>query len=294
MIRRVLQRSVAVLSWPLVQLAWSGAFIRALGAITSRLPVRTYRVSYEGTYLYASSFDRYLALLLWKFGGLESYELHLIGSLITPGMRILDIGANVGFHTLKLARFTGETGSVIAFEPEPRNFADLSRTIAASGLTHVTARQAAVSDTDGSIQLHVSPGHGGDHRVLAGGGSRHTITVEAVTIDRLFGGSGQRVDFVKIDIQGAEHLALRGMRQVLAENPQMIVVLEFSPAMLKAAGVNPDEVATLIASVGRPLQVIDHDERRCENISLDGLKARAVTSRQIDLLMLPVTAAAHG
>jgi FkbM family methyltransferase len=217
-----LRRGLKIVTWPLVQLAWSERSMRLIGAVTSLLPARRYRVRDGETFLYASSVDRYLALLLWKYGAMEAFELDFVRTLIKPGMRILDVGANVGFHTVRMASWTGPSGQVTAFEPEPRNFADLTANIAARGFTHVSARQAAVSNTEGTITLHLSPGHGGDHRVQAGGGDRATITVPSVSLDMEF--AGQRVDFVKIDTQGAEHLVLRGMRKLFADNPQMAVV----------------------------------------------------------------------
>jgi FkbM family methyltransferase len=283
------RRALGVLSWPLRRLAWSGAFISVLGAVTRRMPARTYRVRYRESYMYASSFDRYLAINLWKFGVLESYELQLIRSLITPGMQVLDIGANVGFHTLEMARATGPSGRVTAFEPEPRNFADLSRNIAASGMTHVAARQFAIGDREGSVDLLVSPAHGGDHRILAGGGHRERLPVPMTSVDALFGKAGQRVDFVKIDTQGAEHLALAGMRSVLANNPQLVMIVEFSPELLRGAGIAPDQVAALIASLGRRLRIIDHNERRCVDGGLDDLRRLAHTEKQIDVLLTPAS-----
>ena len=283
------RRAIGVLAWPLKRLAWSSAFIGMLGAVTRRMPARTYRVRVADAFMYASSFDRYLAINLWKFGVLESFELQLIRDLIKPGMQVLDIGANVGFHSLAMARVAGPSGHVTAFEPEPRNFADLSRNIAASGLTNAEARQYAIGDREGIVDLLVSPAHGGDHRILAGGGTRERLPVKLTSIDAMF--AGQRVDFVKIDTQGAEHLALAGMSRVLANNPQMTLLVEFSPELLRAAGIEADQVASLIASLGRRIRIIDHNHKRLIDGGLDDLRRLARIEKQIDVLLTPAHAA---
>ena len=128
-------------------LLWSPLFVKTVSAVLALFPsMGTRRVAYKGTYMYATSVDRWVALLLWKHGILEGYELQVARSLIRPGMHILDVGSNVGFHSLEFARWTGPSGKVDAFEPAPENYLVLQRNVEASGLDNVSTFEIAVSD----------------------------------------------------------------------------------------------------------------------------------------------------
>src|SRR5262245_25897714 len=264
---------------------WSPWFVRAVGSILRLLPARTYRVSYKGSYLYATSPDRFLALLLWKHRVLEAYELRVAEGLIRPGMHILDIGANVGFHSLEFARWTGPTGRVDAFEPEPRNHAMLSRNIAASGLENVNAFAMAISDSVGQTDMYLSPAHSGDHRIVESGDHRGSIRVDTCTVDHLYAGTDRCVDFVKIDAQGAEYMVLAGMRQGFQKNPAIVAMVEFCPSLVGKSGHSADEFVSLLRALNRRVRIIDHTRQECVDCDLETLRRRATVERQLDLLL---------
>src|SRR5262245_56920610 len=195
--------------------AWSPLFVRAVGAILALFPsIGDRRVAYKGTYMYAASVDRWVALLLWKYRILEAYELQVARSMIRPGMHILDVGSNVGFHSLEFARWTGPSGTVDAFEPAPENYMVLKRNVEASGLDNVRTFDIAISDHAGETTMYLSPAHRGDHRIVGSAKMRSSIHVRTTTLDERYASPGQRVDFVKIDVQGAEYLVLAGMRHL--------------------------------------------------------------------------------
>src|SRR5262245_17258507 len=218
-------------------LAWSPLFVRTVGAVLSLFPsIGDRRIAYKGTYMYAASVDRWVALLLWKYRILEAYELQVARSLIRPGMHVLDVGSNIGFHALEFARWTGPSGKVDAFEPAPENYAVLKRNVEASGLGNVSAVEIAVSDRAGETTMYMSPAHRGDHRIVASAERRASIHVQTTTLDERYATPGQRVDFVKIDAQGAEYLVLAGMRQLFRNNPDLVVVVEFSSKLIDGSG----------------------------------------------------------
>ena len=83
----------------------------------------------HGLDMYSNTPDRLIASFLWKFSILENYETGLLKQIVKPGMRVVDIGANIGYYTLLMARLTGPKGDIIAFEPDPDNYRLLTKNI---------------------------------------------------------------------------------------------------------------------------------------------------------------------
>jgi FkbM family methyltransferase len=276
-------------------LAWSPQFVRTVVAIQSVFPsIGDRRVKYRGTYMHATTIDRLVALLLWKYGIMEAYELQIARSLIRPGMQVLDVGSNIGFHALEFARWAGPSGHVDAFEPAPENYAMLKRNVEASGLANVRALDLAVSNHSGEITLYLNPANRGDHRMAGTSAMRSAIRVPATTLDERYAAAGQRVDFVKIDVQGAEYLVLAGMRQVFRNNPDLILLVEFSPALTAATGHTPDEFIDLLGTLNRRIQIMDHRTKQCVDCDLATLRRKAGTVRQLDLLLTRNTGSLQG
>jgi FkbM family methyltransferase len=160
-------------------------------------------------------------------------ERALFQRIVKPGMTVLDVGANIGIYTRFFASLVGPNGKIVAFEPEPRNFALLERAIA--GLPQVTAVQAAVASRSGEVMLFVADNLNVDHHICNGGEGRRALKVPSIAIDD-YVKPGERVDIIKMDIQGAELLALAGTERVLRENQQLKFILEYWPYGLQRAG----------------------------------------------------------
>lgn len=169
-------------------------------------------------------------------------ELSIIRDLIGRGDRVLDIGANIGVYTRRLAKLTGHTGEVYAFEPHPRNYELLSKFT--RHLPMIKTFHAAVSDREGILDLYVSDDLNVDHRTYQTAEKRARQQVPCHSIDYYL--SGKTVDFVKMDIQGAEYRALRGMRETLNNNPRIILLMELWPYGLKEAGSSSEEVISFL------------------------------------------------
>ena len=162
-------------------------------------------------------------------------ERELLRKILLRGAVAVDVGANIGIYSKFLSRCVGPTGLVHSFEPSPDNFKRLSA--ATRDLSNVRLTQAAVGERSGQTKLYVSDKLNIDHRAYkADGDSRRAVPSEMVALDDYFK-SGQRVDLIKMDIQGYELHALRGAQRVLQENPHINLLLEFWPAGLEQAGV---------------------------------------------------------
>ena len=138
---------------------------------------------------------------------------------VRPGDVVLDIGANVGFHTLIAARIVGPVGHVYAIEPFPQNVAALAHNVALNAFTQVTVIEAAAWRVEGRADLIVSgePTWARLDAVRERGGAETSVPVRLVAIDDLVREALVRPPaVVKMDIEGAEIEALQGMARTLA------------------------------------------------------------------------------
>jgi FkbM family methyltransferase len=184
--------------------------------------------------------DSGFAGTLYQEGVWEPHETAFLLGSLKEGMVFVDIGANIGYYTILASELVGRSGKVFAFEPDDRNFSLLEQNINENKCGNVVAIRKAVSDTTGRLRLYPSKSNFGDHRTYAAWGeaSPPSRLIEATALDDFFS-SGARIDFVKVDIQGAEYVAFAGMKRVLQENHDIILLLEFTPVLLSEAGASP-------------------------------------------------------
>jgi FkbM family methyltransferase len=163
-------------------------------------------------------------------------ERQLLKRMLFEGAVVVDAGANIGIYSQFLSRCVGPTGVVHSFEPAPDNFKRLQAAI--GKLENVRLSQAALGERSGTSELYISDQLNVDHRTYATEGElRPTVQIDVIALDDYFKPS-QRVDLIKMDIQGYELHALRGSNRVLADNPAAKLLLEFWPYGLEQAGAN--------------------------------------------------------
>jgi len=183
----------------------------------------------------------------------------LVQKEVGPDNVVLDIGAHIGYYTLIFAARAGPRGKVFAFEPEPGNFALLEKNVHANGYRNVTVVQKAISDKAGTVKLHLSEENSGDNRIYDSHDGRRFLDVETIRLDDYFAGNQENIDFIKMDIQGAEHAALCGMANLLARNKGVKLVTEFWPFVLAKYGVAPQAYLQLL--IGHGFRLYNMDER---------------------------------
>lgn len=162
-------------------------------------------------------------------GCIEPNEFAFIGSVLKPGMVMIDIGANDGLFTVFAAKRVGKKGRVFAFEPSTREFARLKANIALNRLRNVTAVPKALSNISGSTQLKISEyGHEGQNTL---GDFAHAVKqagiqmVEVCRLDEWLRGQDIcRLDLIKIDVEGAEHKVLQGGQETIRKFKPIILV----------------------------------------------------------------------
>jgi FkbM family methyltransferase len=165
---------------------------------------------------------------------MEPGTLKVLRNLLNEGDVMIDVGANIGSLAIVAARCVGASGRVVAFEPTPR-VADLLRRSAA--LNDLTARlqveQCAAGEVDGEATFSISASTTHNSLFLEEG---ERILIAVRSIDSLIPPGG-KVDLIKIDAEGSELQVWRGMQRVIANNPELAVIVEFGPSHLRRAGV---------------------------------------------------------
>jgi len=178
----------------------------------------------------------------------EAEETHFFIDNLKEGMRVVDVGANIGYYTTLFSRLVGKTGSIIAFEPDPTNFSILQKNCSANGCTNVKLENLALSDRAGSAKLYLSEVNRGDHRMSSDDDNLETIEIKTARLDE-FLQDEEEFDLLKMDIQGHEFHALKGMGDLL-DRQGITVVMEFWPKALKEAGSDPVELLAYLISKG--------------------------------------------
>jgi FkbM family methyltransferase len=174
---------------------------------------------------------------LWAFGYYEQHFAELFSYLVGPGDRCVDVGANVGVHTVRLARLVGAGGEVIAIEPDPDVVARANRNIALNGLANVRVVNAAASEQPGEMRLY-RPGPRDTNRARASLLQHPYLTgietmVPVVTVDDVCAGGA--VSLMKIDVEGHEAAVVRGAADTIARYAPS-VVFEYAPELVEVEG----------------------------------------------------------
>ncbi len=199
------------------------------------------------------------------FSGLyEPQETLLLKHLLQPGMTFVDVGANWGYHTLVAASRVGPTGRVVSLEPEPRLFATLSTNISDNRLTHVTTLPLAASDTQGTFPLAAyeeTSDNWGVSRLVSNQHSQSLTWVTAQSLDSVLNELGiDHIDLLKMDIEGGEEAALKGLTSTLTRGRIARILLELHPVLLTERGSSAAKVLELMRDHGYRAWWIDHSQ----------------------------------
>jgi FkbM family methyltransferase len=203
--------------------------------------------------LFAPTADRLLYTALHRAGWMGRLERGFFPTVIRPGMTVVDVGANIGLYALFFAQLVGDAGGVYAFEPDPVLFGALSRARELAGRENLRAFPMALGDWPGKQSLRRSSFNSGDNRLQppSAAGLSHASDPEIAVVrgDDLLAGAPP-VDFIKIDVQGWELHALRGLSRTIERSPGIQIYLEFWPDGLRAAGCEPAELLDFLAGHG--------------------------------------------
>ena len=209
----------------------------------------------------------------------EIWLTQILAKLITPGMVVVDVGANFGYYTVLAASCVWPDGKVIAIEPNPPVAAVMEKTIQLNGFQDIVhiEKVAATSTNEGECHLYVPFGEPKNASIVEAGSNfpgGETISVPMRTIDSLCS-HFDRVDLVKIDAEGAEIAVIEGMLETI-KRFKPIIALEFNAARYSDAKSFLEQLTAyygdpkLIDFYGKPKE-ISHGDLLLENINQDKL-----------------------
>lgn len=210
-----------------------------------------------GNWLYRYCFPLYdLSYSRFKMKN-DKDEISLMRRIVKPGDHVLDIGANIGFYAKLLSEMTGSKGKVYSFEPDARNFKYLKNKV--RNLTNVELFQGAVSEKNETLKIYRSKLLNVDHRTYPVNNYESVDEIAAWSIDSLVADKTiQRVDVIKIDIQGYELSAFKGMQQLL-KNASPKILAEYWPHGFRRAGTTAVEFFDFFAALGYKFYEIKGD-----------------------------------
>jgi len=203
----------------------------------------------------------------------EPLETQLIKEEVRKGGIVLDLGAHIGYFTLILSKLVGPTGKVFAFEPSPESFLVLQKNMKLNKCTNIRLEQKAVWNRNEKIFLYQ------DQDALDSPSnlifdflepSWLPIRIEAIKLDDYFGGF-QKIDFIKMDIEGCEPQALEGMSNLLRQNPDLKILVECNFYLLEQSEFGVKNFIKMLEDFGFELSYLDNPTRQKIKLNIDWL-----------------------
>jgi len=206
---------------------------------------KPYKVPGGQIFLNISESPMMLARVVGRF---EVQKHRAVLALLKPGMTFIDVGANKGDFGLLAAQIVGEKGRVLSFEPEPTNCHWIRKSVELNGYKNLVLYEAALADANEQSRLFLGK-QSGWHTLMESMPNRNcgTIPITKRTLDSVLQETGSdRVDVIKIDVEGAEIAVLRGAVEALKANHDVLLLMDIHPDL----GVDPFAVCDLLRSLG--------------------------------------------
>ena len=224
---------------------------RGKGSILSAVcpPVGRVRIALFGYEFWCDLSER-IQRSIFLFGYDHDAE-RFIRDKLHVGNTFLDIGANVGFYTFLAARLVGDSGRVIAIEPNPKTFLRLRETIEANAISNVLALNLALGRERGRLSLFTNPEGGNDTATMVTHDGLASVTVEVFTLDEIAAAHEiERIDYLKIDVDGFEPEVFAGAKGLLNDRKIKVIQTEFCDYWLRRNGSSPETLHRLITEAG--------------------------------------------
>lgn len=194
---------------------------------------------------------------IYYIGDYEPYLKMQFKKIIKSGDIILDVGANIGFHTLYFAELTGNKGKVYAFEPIPVNFKALTNNIQLNNFPQIVSVNKALGNTNTFMDIHIDnqDQNPGTFSILDIG--LKNTTIECVKGDDYLKQQGvNKVDFIKVDVEGFELEVFKGLARTITQFSP-IIIFEYDANYQSEINENPKELFHFLSNFGYQFFAID-------------------------------------
>lgn len=225
----------------------------------NHLPVKV-----QDFYMYLDSNDYIMAPQLFSTGYWEKYETQLFKQYVKEGMTVVDIGANIGYYSLIASKIVSDKGKVYCFEPMPNTYQILVNNIAINHDKNVYAFNKAVTDREDIARLHLDSRTPASNSLSDNG---KYIDVETTTIDKVIGNN--KVDIIKMDIEGSEMLAYKGMVDTIKNNRNLVMFTEVCDKKLITTGSSMQEYVSELLKCFDIAVIDEHNQELicCEEVN---------------------------
>jgi FkbM family methyltransferase len=203
--------------------------------------------------------DEWIQQQIYFLGNFDPVGIRFIKNQLYEGEIFVDIGANVGAYSLVASKLVGKSGKVIAFEPASKSFLRLVKNISLNGITNIIPERLVVIDKSSQTDLYISGSQNTGMSSIYHHDYETGITekVESVSLDDYIAKKEiSRISLIKIDIEGSEFLALKGMQKVLTGMRPKILV-ELKEETLKSSGYTEKDVISHLEKAGYSRFIID-------------------------------------
>lgn len=192
-------------------------------------------------------------------GNYEPEVSAIFRRVLRPGMGVLDIGANIGYFSLLSATLVGAAGHVFAVEPNGQNAKLLEASRRLNGFDQITLVHIAAGAETGILALHTSHSTGTTSGLPDEIGALLAARiVPSVALDAIVP-HDQRIDLIKIDVDGGEYVAMRGCQEIIRRH-RPAIISEFSPELLPGiSGVSGEDYLRWFGQQGYEVAVIEPD-----------------------------------
>lgn len=223
--------------------------------------------------------DRLVSYDIIVHGVHEKCETEVVKREVKKSMTVIDGGANIGYYTLLFAKKVGPSGKVYAFEPDPINFSILQENVRMNGFNNVVLVRKALSDSTGKAKLFLSEHNKGAHSLFNFNKQKNYIMVETISLDEYFKKTKPKIDFIKLDTEGAEGKILLGMKELLKRNKKLKMATEFSVIGLTSSGIDPKKFLKTLIDEGFKIFRIDEKNQVTKPIDVINDMEKIINSK---------------
>ena len=203
--------------------------------------------------------DRGIHKELFLFGTREPESVRIFMNELSPGMTVLDIGANIGYYVLIEAQILENEGTIYAVEPEPQNFENMKKNIEINSYdTYIKLYNLAISDKIGKAELEIA-NESNLHRLIPVEKlDGKYVIVDTITLDEFL--MDKKVDYIRMDVEGGEILIINGMNNILNSSLPLKLFIEIHPRFIKEYGSDVEEMLEILSRAGFSLKYLVMDK----------------------------------
>jgi FkbM family methyltransferase len=199
----------------------------------------------QGNFIINCDTNTWIGAKIVYTGNYETALKKVFKSNLKKGDYVLDVGANIGFHTLYFAELVGETGQVTAFEPVPYNFETLNYNISLNNFKHIKTKNIALGSKNEQISIAADEKSTNPGTFNLFDQSGNTLITCSIG-DEVIG--NEKVDFIKIDVEGYESFVIQGLLETIKKNRPKII-FEYDIHYHKKTGLTKDFIFSLLSEL---------------------------------------------